>query len=323
MILCSVLYCLLTGAEGEKFWVIILMCLLKMVEALADVYEGYMQQIGHLDVAGKNVFTRTVLFSVVFAAVLYISKNLVFASAMAVITSAAMLVIFNIIPVYQCEKFELRIGKEAFRGISKECFSLFIAMFLTMYLVNAPKYAIDGYMTAEYQTYYNILYTPAQVINLLSEFAFKPLLTELAKFWEDNQIKDLAKYIFKFFIYILGITLLCLGVAYILGIPVLSFVYGVNLDSFKTALLAILVGGGFNAMVNMLYCILTTMRMQKSILVSYIGIAVVVLIIPKYFVIKMGLTGAVYSYIFLMGTLAVWLTISMIKCIHKNLEMKL
>ena len=65
-------------------------------------------------------------------------------------------------------------------GILWECMPLFIGSYLTLYVGNAPKYAIDDFLELKYQTYYGILYMPSFVINLLSGFVFKPLLVDLS-----------------------------------------------------------------------------------------------------------------------------------------------
>lgn len=65
------------------------------------------------------------------------------------------------------------------------------------YLNNAPKYAINTYYDETVQNSYNILFMPAFVINLLSLFVFRPLLTDLAKDWEGENIKEFTDIVKK------------------------------------------------------------------------------------------------------------------------------
>ena len=50
------------------------------------------------------------------------------------------------------------ISKDKFRLLMIEGFPLFVSMFLNMYISNAPKYAIDAYLTDDIQAIYNMIF---------------------------------------------------------------------------------------------------------------------------------------------------------------------
>lgn len=304
MMVSACIFCFYSSYDKEKVVLILLACILKMLDAFADVFEGYMHQMERLDIAGKALFFRTMGYSLIFMLTLLVTHNMVYSLVMAILAAIILLFIFIFYPVKKRETIKFNIEKKQFVKITTECFPLFLALFLMMYLINAPKYAIDRKLTADYQTYYNILYMPAQVINLLSAFVFKPLLSDLANFWNTGQIKNLKKYIFKFLLFILLFTVLCIGGASLLGIPVLQILYGLNLSGFGKTLIFILIGGGFNAIVYMLYYALTSMRKQKVILICYLMASVIALFLPSILVGYFGINGAAVSYILLMGILA-------------------
>lgn len=319
MLLISFLYCFINHSDNKKYIVIILFTILKMVDAFADVLEGYMQLLNRLDLAGFAWFFRTALYSAAYSCGLWLSRDIVIAVLVAIGTAVLCLYLMLLVPVQRYRgKIHVWFDTRLMWQLTKECFPLFLALFLMMYLINVPKYAIDNQMSLENQTYYNIIYMPAQVINLLSVFAFKPLLTQMAEYWNNGNVGELKKYIYRLYSYILGITILGMGAAYILGIPVLSLIYGVELGHLKPELLVILIGGGFNAVVNMLYYVLTALRMQKNILTSYIVISLVAYVIADWFVRRWELMGAVCVYVVLMCLLAVWMTISMYQCIERK-----
>lgn len=125
------------------------------------------------------------------------------------------------------------------------------------YLNNAPKYAINTYYDETVQNSYNILFMPAFVINLLSLFVFRPLLTDLARDWEGENIKEFTDIVKKMMILIGALTIAaCVG-AYLLGIPILSLVYGVDLRAYRMELVIIMICGGLNAYVYCLYYVVT------------------------------------------------------------------
>lgn len=85
-------------------------------------------------------------------------------------------------------------------GIYNACWPLFVSSFIMNYLNNAPKYAINTYYDETVQNSYNILFMPAFVINLLSLFVFRPLLTDLARDWEGENIKEFTDIVKKMMI---------------------------------------------------------------------------------------------------------------------------
>lgn len=63
---------------------------------------------------------------------------------------------------------------------------------------------------------------------------------------------------------ITGFTFVCEVGAYILGIPVLSWLYGVNLKEYKLTLLLLLLCGGVNA-INIIFITFLQLCVSKNI----------------------------------------------------------
>ena len=61
----------------------------------------------------------------------------------------------------------------------------------------------------------------------------------------------------------IGLTVFVLAGGFVLGIPVLSVVYGVDLAGYKTELMVLLLGGGFLAYTSFYQMILTVIRRQN------------------------------------------------------------
>lgn len=180
----------------------------------------------------------------------------------------------NLYFTVQFEQIKFDFSLVPLKKLLIECFPLFAASFLSLYIYNASKYAIDNYLTEDIQTYYNILFMPTFIINLFSEFAFKPLLTVLAELWLNNKIKEFISEIIILLKWIGVLTVVALIGGYFLGIPVLSFIYGIKLSYFKIEFMILLIGGGFGASVWLFNNILTIMRKQKGLLLGYLGTSI-------------------------------------------------
>lgn len=101
-----------------------------------------------------------------------------------------------------------------------------------MMIAGMPKYAIDFLMTESAQAIYGILYLPAQVVSLLSNFIFKPLIAEMAYDWQYGLKERFVRRIRKLLVFIAaGDGVILLG-TWLLGIPVLNLFSGLELDAY-------------------------------------------------------------------------------------------
>ena len=117
--------------------------------------------------------------------------------------------------------------------------------------------------------------------------------------------------------YVVGITLVCIVGAWLLGVPVLSIVFGTDLAPYKTELMILMLASGFLGMSNLILGFLTIMRCQNQTLVSYIAVAVVAFLLSDKMVMKMGMRGACLIYLSILAILvAVFFVLYIIKLIR-------
>lgn len=323
MLFVSVLYGVLMGYRGQKLTVMLLFCLAKTIEAFSDVFEGLLQQRARLDLAAKGVFWRSFFMMAVFSVVLLVSRDLVAASvslvAGAVIGSAA----FPFRDSLSLEKprFARLQSRKVFELLA-QCTPLFLSAALLILLNSMPKVSIDRYLGNEAQTYFNIVFMPAFLINLLSGFLFRPLLNQLAEDYAQERYPAIKKLVKRLLALIMGIGIAGVILAYLVGIPVLAWVFGVDLTGYQMVLVGVVIGGIFCALVNFLGSILTVMRRQHPILLGY-GIAAVIMLGSSGILTRhMGVGGAAIAYLISMGILCVILWMFYIDTMGKKCENK-
>lgn len=138
---------------------------------------------------------------------------------------------------------------------------------------------------------------PTFVINLFSEFIFKPLLTQIAIMWREGSFKEFHVTILKLLANIGIITFLAMGFIYLYGAQILSVIYKVDILKYRKELIILIFSGGFSAAVYLLYNVLTSMRLQKTIICNY-GIATVMITILAFVGVKYWkIAGAAYTYL--------------------------
>lgn len=311
MILSVVGFVCFRGYEGEVAVVVFVIGIWKMIDSLADVYEGRLQQKNQLELAGKSLLFRTVVSVICFCIALLMTHSLNWAGLCALISSALVFFLLAWKPARRVSDMKKKVSIPHIFEMLRECFPLFISLILLAYVVNIPKYAIEDYMSYDKQTYYNIIYMPAQVIYLLATFIFKPFLTHLTAVYHES-VHNFKKSVFKLVAAIPVLTGIIMLIACLIGIPVLQLLYGVDLHGYKAAFMLILLGGGFNAVSSLLYYMLAIMRRQYVCMFAYITGMLVALTGAGIWVKYYGIMGAAGAYCISMAVISVVMLFALI-----------
>ena len=312
MIVASAGYCFFCVIARDyswtKFSIVLLICLLKVIQAYADVLHGHMQQKGRLDVAAKASAIRFFAEMASCCVALIITRDLLLSAIICILVSLTVLLLTSVnVARDYCDTLRPQIGWEKFRMLLVDGTPLFASLFLNMYISNAPKYAIDAHLTEEIQTYYNVLFMPAFVIQLITYFIFNPILTTYAKLWLSERREDMQKLVFlirRQCLVLLGLTALAVAVALTIGIPVLSFIFDLDLSGYRIDLAILMIGGGAMAYSVFFNYVITIIREQKFLLISYAIVSAAALLLSGIFVTRWGITGAAWLYTVLMCVLA-------------------
>ena len=300
-------YILMQGYTPQKAWVVFLMVCYKVIDGFADTYEAEFQRSGRLYLTGKSNAFRTVLSVGCFITALLMTKNLVFASAAAVGAQVLGVLLFDVAVIGGLDNIDWSWNPAGCRGLLQSCLLLFLSVFLDFYIFSAAKYAIEGNMNDAAMAVYGAIFMPTSVINLVAGFVIRPFLTKLSYYWEVKEMKAFGGVIGKIFVVILGLTVLAVGGAAVLGIPVLSLLYSNLRDALsecRLALVMIVLGGGFNAWMNLFYYTLVIMKRQRHIFGGYVLVCVTAAVISPQAVRAGGILGGAASYLLLMILLA-------------------
>ena len=188
-------------------------------------------------------------------------------------------------------------------SILKNCIPLFISGFLLAYIFNEPRIAIDmeirlGHLIEGTQRDYNILFMPVFFMSLFI-LILRPLTTQLAIFWKDKEYKRFDGIIVKLLV-IIGLGFVLTLVAYFIGTPILSVVFGLDLNRYKETL-AILVFSGILYSIGIVFGdVMTVLRRQSYLLPVYLLMFVASKLTNLQFVQRSGLFGASLSFLLVM-----------------------
>ncbi len=308
MVVVGWLYCSIRGYADDMFQISMAVVAYRCVDALADVYEGRLQQMDKLYLAGISQTFRSLAALIVFCAILAITRNSVAACTAMFITALATFVVITW-PLTLLETPKSRgFSMKSLMGLFKMCAPLFVAIFLFNVIENMPKLVMEGLLPYDNQLYYNALYFPAQMILIVAQLVYKPLLLRMAGVWQDAS----KRLKFDLILYgivgvIIVITAGLWAVMASVGVPAMSFLYGIDFEEYRSLLYLMLVTGGITALIDFLYQVITIMRRQKDVTVLYCVSFFISLFIPLLLIGYTGLEGAILSYLIIESILCVLL----------------
>lgn len=309
MLFVGFVICNLLGYAGEMFVMTMGIFAFKAIDAFGEVYEGRLQQVDKLYLSGISLSLRSFVGFLLFSIALAISGDLGIA-AIAMTIGAACTLVFVTIPLTMFESPKSPpLNMRSVRLLFTECLPVFLALFMYAVVDNMPKFVMQGAaLPYDNQLYFNALYFPAQAILITVGMIYRPLLVKLANVWADeSRRRRFDIVIMAMMALIVGITVV--GVLFMnwIGIPIMSFMYGLDFEPYKELSFIMLAAGGVTAAIDFLYQVITILRRQQVVLGLYLitfGFSFLVLILMTT---MMKLQGAVVGYLIVMSILLILL----------------
>lgn len=280
MIVASVIYLLFCALKKEytsyKIVCCILLILVRVLEAVEDVFHGHLQKNFRLDVASKIWGIRTIAYICSFILTYCISKNLLISSFVGLIITFILFVVLNASVYDLFEKDRITNDKNVL-AILKNCWPLALSTLITVYIGNSPKYTVDAVLSSEDQTCFNIIFMPVFVIALLGNYIYNPLINKMTELWKEDKVVEFKGIILKQIgVVIMATALIILG-GEIIGIKILEILYHVSLMEYRKEFIFLMIAGGGLAIFNFLIIISTIIRKPK--IVQYTSIICAMLLI--------------------------------------------
>lgn len=299
----TVIWILLNGYSGEKLSAVILCCIFQLIEAYENVFQGLLQLNNRLDLSGKSFTLRVVFDTVLFWGLLVLTQN--FFLSLLVYTIFAGIWIFVItVPISNHFEKAHRTSLSFIPQLAAACLPLFLTTFLMSYIISAPKYAIDEFLSPDMQTYFSILFMPASVVNLFTFVIYRLYITKMAEDWVNGNRKDFMRQVLLLLLWIALIGTATLLIGWWIGIPFLSWFYGLpQLSAYRPELMIVLLGGIFAATAGWFNVVFTIIRNQKILLVVNAVAAVCCFLIVRPMVQNFALRGASLCYMVSMAIL--------------------
>lgn len=319
MFVVSILFILLRGYTGKKMLVILILCIYRTLEAFSEVIYAYFQKNYELYKVGISLVLKNVLGLIVFLTINIFTRNLIY-STLGLVLNYILIMLSYDFKIFRNNFIKLRnINLNNQKKIFSLGFSTFLLSFLLMYIVNIPRYVIDFKMSDTSSSIFGILIMPASVVVLIAQFILHPFLMKINDFLIHKDYKNLKKTVMNICLVTLAFGIFATFIAYLIGIPILEFIYGISLKKYLMALIVVLIGATLYGVVSILSNILVAMRIaSKQIIINFI-VSIFSLFISIYFINSLGVNGACYGYTITM-LLDIILYIVLFAITEKKLE---
>ena len=304
MLVMTLIFCVFKGYDLEKLLLILLLTIYRGLDAFVASIHAIVQKKDRSYKVGMSYFFRTLLLIILFIFILLIFKNL--------IVSAAVLSLINLlfVLIVDFKIVKKHIKKSKYSNMKNlilliEGFSVFIFSFLAIYVTNASKYAIDSLANDSMQGLFSIIIMPASFVALVSLYIVQPFLNNISNLIENKKLKELHLLVIKLVSGVVIVGVITIVITYFIGVPVLNYLYGVNIDSQRFNLVLILIGSILYSIYSLFSQVLIAMRKNFFQVFTLFLTFVISIVMSRYLVNLYGIDGASYSYIIVMAILMI------------------
>ncbi|WP_162610464.1 lipopolysaccharide biosynthesis protein [Faecalitalea cylindroides] len=295
-LLISIVFVVINGYPLNKAIIILLLCIVKCLEAVSDVYYGILQGHSKLYIAGKSMTYKSLISVIGFIIIDLLTRNLIVSCFYLLIVNIAVLILYDIRNTSKFMHIVKDFKKSSIILLLRVSSYTFLFTLTVTVIMNLPRYFIDFFLNDSDQAIYGIISMPATFVMLFSQFILQPSLVSLSNHYKRKEKRNFNKVVFKISSLILVSMVVILPVAYILGVPVLEFVYGVELSEYTFLLLLVILGSAFYAVSNVLLNSLIVVHCNKEQLYVQVFILIISLVICYFLVNYLGINGGLLSY---------------------------
>jgi len=293
-----IIYLVIAGFDAMQLAIISLVYIIFMTNAFADVFMGDLQQKGKMRVAGRmqaSCFGVSLIAAVV---VLITTHSL----TTALIAASAIVVFGYILWIWNYRKHfvavRVKFDFSATKKLVKIALPLLIGWFIMTYLFNAQKYYLDAFFSVEAVAVFGFMLLPLSLINLACTGFFQGAIpTKTATIYASGQIDHFKRRINLQLLYAIVLFIPFMAVIHFFGIPVLSWIYAVDLSLYYLPLMLLTAGTIARAPFFILGPVLVMFRKQKAILFSSILITIIAGPLLWFLVRNYSIQGAAFSSI--------------------------
>ena len=298
MLIGAVIFLAIQQYTGFKTMVFALLAIFKGLEAFSDILYGVMQKNDVLYKSGQSLTIKGFVGIASFLIVDIITKDIRWACFAVILVNLLVLIVYDYLMITRkLIDHSSKVSKSNIIKILKSEFFVFVNSFAGIYILNAPKYAIDSYLTDDIQAIYGYIMMPATVMTLFTQFIVMPFLGKLKDMYERKELKAIDSVTLKIKLIVIAFGGFAVLAAFLIGPEFLGLIYGLDLTMYRMNLCVIIGSYIFYAISYINLVTLTTIRHTFVQFVIYVASMVIAFIGSNVLVglLNLGINGATFS----------------------------
>lgn len=289
-LLCMVYACVM-AKTSNNFWCITIFMMVRIAEALVDVFHGINQKFDKYDLIGKSFIIRGILTVVSFSLGLFLTHNLIVTLAIMALLNILVVFLYDMVKTGSLESIKPVIFDKHVFQLVYTCVPLVIFTFLLSMQNLIPKNLLESIHGTDELGIYASIASPTLVVQVMASVIFNPFLPQFTRLYTDGKVEEFRKMFHKIlfalvamsFVIIIGANLFGrLGLKILFGEMILEHYYLFNPIVCCTILVA---------MIWIVSSIVIAMRQLKSLLVGITIDFTLCVIVAKPLVDEYGKNG--------------------------------
>lgn len=286
--------------DPYKSMILLLLCLYRCFEAFIESIFAVIQKNGDLYKVGKSLFIKALLIIVTFIIVDIITKNLILSCISILVMNTIVFVLYDLKNLKKLKMIKTKYNFKNNLYLIKSGMYTFIFSFLSLYVLNASRYAIDSILNSNDQAIYGIIVMPAMIMSLLTQFIIHPYLITLSKKFNNNERKEFTKLCKKIIYTMIVLGIIGILFASVLGIPFLEIIYNISLSEYFIPFMLIMFGALFYGLCILISSFLITMRKTFCQFIILLIVSITAVISSYLLVKNYQIIGASVGYLLVM-----------------------
>lgn len=290
-------FSLINGFDSYKILMIMCIMLFRTIESISDVFYGLIQEKNYLYKVGLSITVKSIISISAFAVFDYFTKDVLLGMILVTIVNLIVLLFYDYRNFIKLSDSKLEFDFSKTKNMLITTFSVFIFSFLQTYLLNEQKYVLTYFADNDVQTIFGILIMPATVLSMVCNYLIFPFINKFSYFYSNNNIKEFRKLSRKINLVLSLFGLFATAVTYFIGIPILNFLFNIDINNYRGLLVIIVGASAIYAVSTVISNLLTIMRHNTSQSVLYLAISIFGTIVSYFLIANYGIYGATYSYL--------------------------
>lgn len=295
MILVGILFCIINQYAFDKFILILILLIFRLLESVADSYYGIMQKNGNLESVGKSFILKSFINFFLFLILDIVTNNIIIACFALIISNLFIFILYDKKIVRKYDVVRKKFNKDAIL-ILKKCFPIFIFAFLQLFLLNITRYIVDIYLTNNAQGYFGILIAPAAVVAMFSQFVVQPSIKGLSESSNNGDYIFIKNKIREICYVLLAIGSIVAIVTYLIGPEIFSIVFGLRIE-YRLELMLVVISGTFYGLSCVYSSIISIFRKFNGQLILYILSCLLAISFSLFLTKYYDLEGAILAFV--------------------------